>query len=86
MTHLPNIVDVAALNNSFYSFIWWCMRYFEASYANLSSLLNEEYNELSREAIVHNFQIIKRKLREFDGQEVKKYTDYLLDNCSFGKD
>ncbi len=42
-----------------------------------SSLLNEEYNELSREAIVHNFQIIKRKLREFDGQEVKKYADYL---------
>ena len=58
----------------------------ETSYANLSSLLNEEYNELSREAIVNNLQIIKRKLREFDRQEVKKYADYLLDNCSFGKD
>ena len=34
---------------------------------------------------MHNFQIIKRKLREFDGQEVKKYADYLLDTCSFVK-
>jgi hypothetical protein len=57
----------------------------DISYANLSSLLNEEYNELSREAIVNNLQIIKRKLREFDTQEVKKYADYLLDNCSLLK-
>ena len=57
----------------------------DISYANLSALLNEEYNELSREAIVNNLQIIKRKLREFDRQEVKKYADYLLDNCSLVK-
>ena len=43
----------------------------DAGYENLSKLLDEKYNELSCDAIVNNLDIIRRKVKEFDKNQLK---------------
>jgi len=57
----------------------------DAEYTDISKLLDEEYNELSCEAIVNNLDIIRRKVSEIDENVLKKYMDYLLDTCTLVK-
>lgn len=57
----------------------------DAGYENLSKLLDEKYNELSCDAIVNNLDIIRRKVKEFDKNQLKDYVDYLLDRCTLVK-
>ena len=57
----------------------------DAGYENLSKLLDEKYNELSCDAIVNNLDIIRRKAKEFDKNQLKDYVDYLLDRCTLVK-
>lgn len=56
-----------------------------ADYERLSKLLDEKYNELSSDAIVNNLDIIRRKVREFDKNNLRDYIDYLLDKCTLVK-
>lgn len=57
----------------------------DSGYENISKLLDEEYNELSSEAIVNNLDIIRRKIREIDKNQRKDYIEYLLDKCTMVK-
>lgn len=57
----------------------------DAGYENLSKLLDEKYNKLSCDAIVNNLDIIRRKVKEFDKNQLKDYIDYLLDKCTLVK-
>lgn len=57
----------------------------EAGYENMSKLLDEEYNELSREAIVNNLNVIRRKVKEIDKNRLQDYIKYLLDKCTLVK-
>lgn len=57
----------------------------DAGYDNMSKLLDEKYNELSCEAIVNNLDIIRRKIKEIDKNQLKDYVEYLLDKCTLVK-
>ena len=46
------------------------------------SLLDAKFNSLSSEAIVRNFEVIKKRLLEFKKQELESFTGYLLDHCT----
>ena len=50
-----------------------------------SSLLNAKYNELSSEAIVRNLSVIRKRLLDFEKQELEDYSNYLLDHCTVVK-
>ena len=55
-------------------------------YKNKSNLLlNNEYSELSYEAIVNNLDIIRRKIKEIDKAQLEKYIEYLLNKCTLVK-
>lgn len=56
-----------------------------AGYENMSKLLDEKYNELSCEAIVNNLDIIRRKVKEIDKNQLKDYIEYLLEKCTIVK-
>ena len=57
----------------------------DSGYDNMSKLLDETYNELSCEAIVNNMDIIRRKIKEIDKNQLKDYIEYLLDRCTLVK-
>lgn len=57
----------------------------DSGYENMSKLLDEKYNELSCEAIVNNLDIIRRKVKEIDKNQLKDYIEYLLDKCTLVK-
>jgi len=57
----------------------------DANYANMSKLLDEEYNDLSCEAIVNNLDIIRRKTKEIDKNQLKSYVEFLLNKCTLVK-
>ena len=50
-----------------------------------SSLLDAKYNELSSEAIVRNLSVIRKRLLDFEKQELEDYSNYLLDHCTVVK-
>ena len=50
-----------------------------------SSLLDAKYNELSSEAIVRNLSVIRKRLLDFEKQELEDYSNYLLDHCTLVK-
>lgn len=50
-----------------------------------SSLLDAKYNQLSSEAIVRNLSVISKRLMDFEKQELKSYSNYLLDHCTVVK-
>ncbi|HQM02481.1 MAG TPA: DUF262 domain-containing protein [Ruminococcus flavefaciens] len=54
-------------------------------YTNSVSLLNAEYKPLSENAIVDNYEIIRRKLSEIKSNDLGEYADYLLNNCTIVK-
>lgn len=54
-------------------------------YADKSKLLDEEYNELSCNAIVNNLDIIRRKIKEIDKHQLKGYVNFLLNKCTLVK-
>lgn len=54
-------------------------------YEHISKLLDEEYNELSCEAIVNNLAIIRRKINEIDKNQLRDYIEYLLERCTLVK-
>lgn len=54
-------------------------------YAYKSKLLDEEYNELSCNAIVNNLDIIRRKIKEIDKHQLKAYVNFLLNKCTLVK-
>ncbi|MCR5803206.1 MAG: DUF262 domain-containing protein [Clostridia bacterium] len=45
-------------------------------------LLNAEMSELSSEAIINNYQILKRKINEFGESRLKDFKEYLLNKCT----
>lgn len=49
-----------------------------SGYNQLSKLLDAEYNELSIDAIVNNYDVISRKVKEMSDE----YISYLLDKCT----
>lgn len=57
----------------------------DGGYADKSKLLDEEYNELSCEAIVNNLDIIRRKVNEIDKNQLKGFVNFLLNNCTLVK-
>lgn len=50
-----------------------------------SSLLDAKYNQLSSEAIVRNLSVIRKRLMDFEKQELESYSNYLLDHCTVVK-
>lgn len=50
-----------------------------------SSLLDAKYNQLSLEAIVRNLSVIRKRLMDFEKQELESYSNYLLDHCTVVK-
>ena len=50
-----------------------------------SSLLDDKYNQLSSEAIVRNLSVIRKRLMDFEKQELESYSNYLLDHCTVVK-
>lgn len=50
-----------------------------------TSLLDTKYNELSSEAIVRNLSVIRKRLMDFEKQELEHYSNYLLDYCTVVK-
>lgn len=50
---------------------------------NWCNLLNEKYNDLSYEAIVSSYEVLKRKIKGLDHEILKKYIYYLLNSCTF---
>ena len=50
-----------------------------------TSLLDTKYNELSSEAIVRNLSVIRKRLMDFEKQELEHYSNYLLDHCTVVK-
>lgn len=57
----------------------------EGGCEGLAKLLDQEYNQLSCKAIVSNLQVIYRKLKELDKNQLLKYIKYFLDNCTIVK-
>ena len=57
----------------------------EDEYKSLSKLLYEKYSELSYEAIINNFDIIKRKINDIDKNQLNDYIKYILDKCTLVK-
>lgn len=54
-------------------------------YEHMSKLLDEEYNNLSSEAIVNNYDVIRRKIKDIDKKQLEEYIEYILENCTFVK-
>lgn len=50
-----------------------------------SSLLDTKYNQLSSEAIVRNLSVVRKRLMDFEKQELEGYSNYLLDHCTVVK-
>lgn len=48
------------------------------------TLFSQEYNDLSRKAIINNYHILKQKVIDLK-QEDEAYTKYLLENCTIVK-
>lgn len=48
------------------------------------SLLQQEYSANSNAAIIQNYEVIKSKIKSIaDNGNIKKFTNYLLNNCTF---
>lgn len=45
-------------------------------------MLNEEYNNLSYDAIVRNYRVISKRINELTTDECKEYKEYLLKKCT----
>ena len=45
-------------------------------------LLKEKYSKLSNDAIVTNFGVLSKRANELTADELKKYKDYLLNQCT----
>lgn len=46
------------------------------------SMLNEKYSKLSNDAIVTNFGVLSKRVKELTDDERQKYKDYLLNQCT----
>lgn len=57
----------------------------DKGYEKMSKLLDNEYSELSYEAIVNNLDIIRRKIKEIDKNQLENYIKYLLNKCTLVK-
>ena len=57
------------------------------NYLNLSKLLSKEnaFGELSHNAIIENFQVLKRLCEIVEKEEIKPFIKYSLENCTFVK-
>ncbi len=51
----------------------------------VKGLLHEQYSSLSANAIINNFEILKRKVSELQEEERLRYKSYLLESCTFVK-
>lgn len=49
---------------------------------NKQSMLNEKYGKLSNDAIVTNYGVLYRRTNELPNNELLKYRDYLLNQCT----
>ncbi len=49
------------------------------------TLLKEEYNELSNEAIVNNYDVLTDRIQELSNNERSAYTEFLLNKCTIVK-
>lgn len=56
-----------------------------SDYESYSKLLTqaEAYNELSSKAIIENQQILEAKCKQLNEDEITKFVDYILGNCTF---
>lgn len=58
------------------SILLYCLDY------EAQELLRENYNQLSNDAIVTNFNILSKRISELSEEERSKYRDYVLEQCS----
>lgn len=49
---------------------------------NNNRLLNEKYNQLSNKGIVDNHNVLSRRVKELENNELTRFRDYLLENCT----
>jgi uncharacterized protein with ParB-like and HNH nuclease domain len=64
------------------SIMLYCLGYEDI---NNISLLKVQYNELSNEAIVNNYDVLADRIQELSDNERSEYTEFLLNKCTIVK-